>query len=150
MNQQSHSLLARLIADAVLLGANAAHCDRIYKFEMARIEAKREVDFCARRSRPIGAVAEVIFHIPAALLRFPIGIGEFAENLARIFAHDIGKNIQPATMRHAEDDFFESLLTGFFDGQIEQGYQALRSFERETFCADEFFADEFLESDGVR
>src|SRR5262249_17950374 len=47
VNQQSHSLLAILVANTVLLGANAAHRNRINKFEMARVETKGKVNFCA-------------------------------------------------------------------------------------------------------
>ena len=52
-------------------------------------------------------------------------------------------------MRHAEDDFLDALLAGFFDREIEQRNQTFGAFERKTFCADEFLADEFLERDGV-
>src|SRR5436305_133516 len=107
------------------------------------------MDLCASRSRPVCAMAEMIFHIATSGLRFPISIGEFAENLPRVFAHDIGKNVQPASMRHAENDFLESLLAGLFNGEVQQRNQTLRAFEGEAFCADEFLADELLETDSI-
>ena len=66
VNQQSMPLLAFGVADAILLGADAAQGDRIHKFEMAGIETERQMDFCAGGGRPIGAVAEMIFHVAAA------------------------------------------------------------------------------------
>ena len=52
-------------------------------------------------------------------------------------------------MGHAQDDFLHALVAGLFDGQVEQRDQAFGAFERKAFCADEFFANELLESDGI-
>ena len=67
VNEQAEHLAAIAVAKPVLMRAHAAQHDGIHKFQMARIEAKRDVHFRARRRRPIAAVAEMIFHVAAAL-----------------------------------------------------------------------------------
>ena len=52
-------------------------------------------------------------------------------------------------MSHAQDDFLDALFAGLFDREVQQRNQTFRAFERKTFCADEFLADELLERDGV-
>ncbi len=108
------------VAAAILPGAGAAKGDAVDEFEMAGIEAERELNFFAGGGGPFGAVAEMVFHIAAAWGGFPAGIGEFAENLARAFADDIGEDVQAAAMGHPHDDFADALFAGFFEREVEQ------------------------------
>ena len=130
--------------------AHAAEHDGIYKFQMARIEAKREMNFPAIAHRPIAAVAEMIFHVAAFRPQFRLGVGEFLENFAGIFADDVRQHVEPAAMAHADDDGFHALMAGFFDGEIEQRQKRFAAFERKCFRAEKFCAEKFLENHRVR
>src|SRR5262245_59203107 len=74
VNEQGQAFAAFGIADSILFGAGAAERDRINEFKMARIETQREVNWMTLGGRKIGAVAQVIFHVAAAFVGFPIGI----------------------------------------------------------------------------
>src|SRR5438874_3636192 len=148
MDQQRHPLLPWQVARAILFRPNSPEHDWIHKFQMARIETKREMDFLSLHGRPVRVEAKMIFHIAMAGLRLPAGIGELRKNLAWTFCHDIGEHIQAPAMGHPEDNFGDTLFAGFFDGEIQEWDEAFRSFQRKGLCADEFFADELLESDG--
>src|SRR6185503_4739563 len=92
---------------------------------------------------------QMVLHVTAARMIAPVAIGELAENLTRAFAHNIGKHVEAAAMRHAEDDFANALLSSFFNRQIEQRNEAFRAFEGKRFRANEFFPDEFFERHGI-
>ena len=74
-----------------------------------------------------------------------IEIGEFAEDLLRAFAHDVGQHVQPPAMGHGQHDFVGPLLAGSFDRQIQQRNQRFGPFQRKAFRAQESLLDEFLE-----
>src|SRR5262249_36323069 len=52
-------------------------------------------------------------------------------------------------MSHAEDNFIDAIHASSFDRQIEERNQTFCTFERETLCPDEFFADELFENNSV-
>ncbi len=87
-----------------LMRAHATEHDWIYKFQMAGIEAKREMNFPAIAHRPIATMAKMIFHIAAFRPEFRLGVGKFLENFARFFSDDVSQHIEPAAMAHADHD----------------------------------------------
>src|SRR3954467_4356782 len=126
MYQQCHSARAFHVACSVLFGTDASQGYRVHILQMARIETEREMDFRSVNRCPVRAVAEVIFYVAAAGLRFPVGVGEFAEGLPRALPHDVSQYIEPSAMRHSHYDFLDALFAGLFNRQIEQRNQALR------------------------
>src|SRR5882724_10437470 len=149
MDEQRHPALALGVTRAVLLGARAAERNRVDEFQMAGIETQREMNFLAVSSCPIRAVAQMIFHVTPAPLRFPFCVRKLAKNLTRALAHYIGQHIEPPAMGHTEDDFLNPLRPSLLNGEIEQRNQALGTFQRKAFGAHELFADELFESDRV-
>src|SRR5262249_6401023 len=67
----------------------------------------------------------------------------------RILAHDISKDVEATAMGHAKHDFLQSLFARFLYGEIQKRNKTFGSFERKALRADEFFANELLERDGV-
>src|SRR5262249_19683988 len=96
-------------------------------------------------SFPIGTVSQVILHVtaPADVLVW-IKIGEFPKDLSWAFAHDICEDIQSTSVRHAENNLVDTLIAGAFNCEIQKRNQALGTFERETLCTDESFANKFF------
>ena len=90
-------------------------------------------------------VAHMVFDIAAADVQFGIGILEFAEDRPWVLAHDIGQDVEPAAMGHADDDIVDALGRGLFNGLIEERDEGLRPFQGKGLGADEFFLDELLE-----
>ena len=88
---------------------------------------------------------KVILYVPPAGMSFPVGIGEFAKNLTRAFAHDVGENIQPPAVSHAQNDFFDSFFARFLNGQVQQWNQAFRTVKRKGLSSGKFSSDKFFE-----
>ena len=135
VDDDGHAALALRVADAVLLRADAALHDRADEFQVARIEAQRQVNLAVRARDPIGAVAEVVLHVAAAVMQFGIDVGELAEDLLRALAHDVGQHVQPAAVGHAEHDFLHAVFGRALDRHIQQRNQALAPFERKALRA---------------
>src|SRR5687768_15003829 len=112
---------------------------------MARVETERNVNSLFGERAPIVAVALVILHVAGTAVGLRIQLGELAKDFAGTFSHDVAKHIQPSAMRHAQYNFLHALLPCFLDREIKQRNQTFRTFEGETFCADEFLANKFLE-----
>src|SRR5215471_21038044 len=106
------------------------------------------MNLSSARSGPVPAVAKMIFNVPMAGWS-SITIRELPEYLPRVFPHNIGQHVQTTAMRHSQHDFAQALFARLFNRHIEQRNQTLRAFQRKTFRADKFFADKFLECDGV-
>ncbi len=85
------------------------------------------------------AVAQVILHVAAAEVQLGVDVGEFAEDLLRALAHDVGQHVQPAAVGHGQHDFANALVAGLFDGQVQQRDQAFGPFQREAFGAGNRF-----------
>src|SRR5262245_16032356 len=101
-------------------------------------------------SRPIMGISEVIFHVStSANVKIRIQICKFTKDLPWTLTHDVRKNVQAATMRHAKNNLVDAMRAGSFDREIQQRNQALRSFERETLCSDKFLANELFKYGGV-
>ena len=111
MDEDHHSPFAVRIAHTILLGPHAAERDRIYKFQVAGIEAQRKMNRPAGGSRPIGAVSQVIFDVAASAdIEIRIHVGKLPEDLTWAFRHDVGEDVQTATMRHAENNLVDPVL----------------------------------------
>ncbi len=119
--------------------ADATEHDRIDKFQMAGVEAKRKMNFSSVAHRPVAAVAEMIFYVAALRPQLWIGVGEFAENFTRVLSDDVGQHIEPAAMSHADDDVFHALMAGLFDGKVGAMAKAFRSLRVKMFFAPRNF-----------
>src|SRR4029079_11414853 len=79
-----------------------------------------------------------------------IGIGgaalEFMEQRAMRLAHHLGEHVEPATMRHADDDFLQAEISAALDDLFERRDQRFGAIETETFGAGEFEVAELLET----
>src|SRR6185369_2628073 len=124
VDEQGHAPFAFVIADSILFGAGTAQGDWVDEFQVAGVEAEGQMDLRAARGYPIGAVAEVVLHIAVPRLRFPVGVGVFAEDLPGTFSDDVGEDIEASPMSHTQDNFAYSLLAGFFYGEIQKRNEA--------------------------
>ncbi len=81
VDQQSHRLVAVLVVGQVLLGPHAAQGHGIDEFQMAGVEAQREVDLLTGFGGPIAGIAQVVLDVAAAQMQFGIDVGKLAENV---------------------------------------------------------------------
>ncbi|MNV09482.1 hypothetical protein D3C71_999740 [compost metagenome] len=59
-------------------------------------------------------------------------------------AHDVGENVQTATMGHAEHDFFQTVLATALDDLLQRRDQRFAAIEAETLGALEAHVEELL------
>ena len=150
VDQQAHDLCAVFITRAILFRAHAAQHDGVDEFEVAGVEAKRQVNEAAGGSLVVAAVTQMVFHIAAAPVKVRVAVLELAEDLLRAFADDVGQHVQAAPVCHAENNFAHAVLAGALDGEVEQRNEAFAAFERKAFRADKLLAHELLEHDRIR
>ena len=124
------------VAAAVLLGADSALDDRVHELEVARVEGERHVDALAAHAKPIGRVAEVVFHVARAEELLGVLVFEGGEDLAQALVEDVGEDVEAAAVRHPEDDLLHVLRGGALDQEIEERDQALGALEREALGAE--------------
>ena len=99
---------------------------------------------------PDAARAEVILHVARTLRAGGIDVAfEFGENLRERLADDVGQYVQPAAMRHADDDFVDVVRGGALEQFVENGDRRFAAFEREPLLADESRVQKMLELFGL-
>ncbi len=145
VDENSHRLGTLEITAPVLFGSTSSQGDRIDELKVARVKAERYVDFGTGARRPIAAVSHVIADVPTTAREFRLGIVERPEDTLGSLLHDIGQNVQAASVRHRQDHTADPMIASFFQGAIEQRNQALGPFERKRFGSDELLADELFE-----
>ena len=107
MDQQRDHARALRVAEPVLLGPHHAFHHRIHSFQMARIRGERNRDFPARwRLMRIRWRRGDTSRRPSPACDGRIDIAfKLGEDLAQRLADDVGQDVQPAAVRHADHDF---------------------------------------------
>ena len=145
VNQDHHAFLAGLVRGPVLPGPHAADRHRIHKFQMARVEAEREVHAAAVGGAVVGGVTEVILHVATAHVQLRIHVGKLTEDPLRTLPHDVREHVETAAMRHRQHDVADILRCSPFDRHLHQRDQTLRSLQREALGTEKPLLDELLE-----
>ena len=150
VNGEDEPALACEVARPILLRAHAAVRDGVHVLEVARVEAEGEVHGLAAQGRPLRAVSEVVLHVPLAAVELGVLVVELAEDRGGALPHDVREDVEPAAMRHREDDLVDALIARLLDGEIEERDQAFRSLAGEGLRPGVLALDEGLEDDGIR
>ena len=111
---------------------------RVHVFQMAGIEAERNMQPRAIGRLPIAAGAHVVFHVAATMPPFRIRVFELAEDVDRLLADDVGQHVQPAAMGHGHHDFDNAVAGGRFECQIQEWDQRFGAFERKRLAPKYF------------
>src|SRR5436309_2162146 len=108
------------VAEQILLGPYPPFDYRINSLQMAGIGSERKMELVTAERRALAREAEMIAHVTVA----SHGAGqkvllELGEDLLVRFTEDVGEHVEPAAMRHAQDNFAHAELGGFFHGGVE-------------------------------
>ncbi len=129
-------LLAPLRSAPLLLGARAAHGNRIDGFQVAGIGNQMHLDLMSIGGKEIACSSHVVFYVAATQDAPRIDILEAGENLGSRAAHDVHHHVQPAAMAHRQD----ALLGAVFGSGTQNGVQKREkrgfAFERKAFGAE--------------
>ena len=131
--------------------ARLALDDRVDELEVARVRYERDRDLAARRlADALGA--EVVLHVARAALQ--VGRDGFEDALALELAQDrvdlaadrVGEDVEPAAVRHAEDDAARAVVGRQLDRLVEHRHHHVEPFDRELLLAEEGAAQVALEA----
>ena len=89
-------------------------------------------------------MTEVILHVTAADVELRIEVGKLAEDPLGALPHDVGQDVQAATVGHGEDDVADPLRGRPFDRHLEERNERLAPLEREALRPEEPLLDELL------
>src|SRR5450631_573752 len=135
------------IVQLILFGANLAENNGIDDFEMRRVRGQRKMDAVVVEIA-IGRSTKMIFDV-AGTLDVVGGKGaplEFIENRPVRLPHDLGKHIEAAAMRHAEDDILDPQSAAALDDLFERRHHGFGAVKAKALRARIFRVEEFLES----
>ncbi len=150
MHQQADDLIALGVAALALFGAHLAEHHGIDRLEMRGIGGQREMDEVAVEAA-VRRGAEMVFDVARALHVFGIGgiALEFGEHGGKGLAHHVGQHVEPAAMRHADDQLFHAELAAALDDLFERGDQRFAAIDAEAFGAGVALVAKALEHLGI-
>ena len=133
VQEDGDDALALAVAIVVLFGADDALDHRVDGFEVARVGAEREVDLVTRARDVVARVAEVVLDVAVAgrFAREERTL-EFREDHLVRFPDDVGEDVQPPPVRHAEDHLVGAERPALLDERVEHRDQRLATLEREA------------------
>ncbi len=136
-------------ADALLLGAGAAHDDGVDGLEVAGVGGEVEGDGFAGEGVKAAGGADVVFDVSAAEGGARVDVLELGEDLGGGPADDVGHDVEAAAMAHAEDAGGGAVVGGGGEELIEKGDEGGEAFEREALGAEVAGLDDLLEEVGA-
>ena len=127
-------LVAIAVAATHHPGLGGARHHRIDDLQMRRVEGERHMDRTTR-GREVTRETVVVLHITRGQIVGMLAF-KFSKQIARHFAQHVHEHIQTPAMRHANDDFLNSRLTGTLDQFVHGGNKAFTTLERESFLTN--------------
>ena len=131
------SCLARTMPSRT--GSTASRCDGL-----ATTRDRGRV--LAVRGGELAGHAQVVLDVAGAVRRLRVQVPlELGEDLLVRLADDVGQHVEPAAVRHADDDLVQAALGRALQDLVEQRDQRLAALEREPLLPDVLGLQERLE-----
>ena len=107
MDHERDHKIARVVPAPILARPNRSLNDRADDFEMRRVESQGHVHFSAN-SLNVGRESLVVFDVscPIPFRCFSV---ELIEQVRRLLSEDVNQDIQPTSMRHADNGFHDTM-----------------------------------------
>ena len=150
MEEKRKDAAARGVAAETLPGADLALHDRVDGLEVRGIGSEAHLNLFPGGGVEHGLVTEVIFHVAVALHRVgDEALGELLEDELEGFAEEVGEDVEPAAVGHAQHDLVDAGVRAAFDNGVERGDERLAALEGEAFLADVLGVQEMLKELGL-
>ncbi len=134
------------VAPDVLLGPGHALHHRVDRFQMGRVGSQRQGQRPSIRGGVDAGRAQVVLHVARPLGERRIQVAfELPEDLAVGLAHRIGQHVEPAPVGHAQHRLLHTGVDGVGEEGVEEGDEALGSFQAEALMAQVLGGQEPLE-----
>jgi hypothetical protein len=132
VDQDRQDLRAQAISAAFLPGTHGPLHDRIDDLQVRWIERQRHMHIAAACTQ-VGGETLVVLHVAGTLLvRRVVAPLELGEQLRRRLAEHVDQYVQPAAMRHADDDLLRARLAAALHEVVQQRNQRIAAFQREA------------------
>ena len=118
MNQQRQKLFTAGFSSTLLLGARAAHRNRIDGFKMAWVRDQVNVDLCPAASYVFARRSHVVLDVTTTKNAARIDILEPRKNFFGSAFRNLRDNVQPPAMAHAHYQFHCSVLASSIEDFI--------------------------------
>ena len=146
VDEKRENRAARRVAALLLARAHRTLDHGIHDLEVRRVEREHGMDIAARRAQ-VRREALVILDVAGAfrgvVLELAFELGE--KHRGRLAEH-IDQHVEPAAMRHADDDFLDARGPASLHDVVEQRDQCVAALEREPLLADILCVQIALES----
>mmetsp|Transcript_16692 Transcript_16692/g.47917 ORF Transcript_16692/g.47917 Transcript_16692/m.47917 type:complete len:764 (+) Transcript_16692:1121-3412(+) len=146
------------IAAVVLLGAGLAGHDGVDALQMGGVGNQTEVDLPPIRVGAVHAGSQMVLHVAAdaPLPTLGLGVGidvvmralELGEDERHGLAHNVGQNVETASVRHTNDEAVSAELGGPVDAILEGGDDGLSAVQAESLGGIKLVGEEVLEGVG--
>src|SRR3954452_12370147 len=145
-HQRQHGEALLAAADQVLLRACDAFEHGVDGLEVTGVRHERDGDIASVVGREDALRAEVVLDVARAVRRTRVKVAlELTEDLRVALADDVGENVQPAAVRHTDDNLIEVAARGGAQDPVQQRDDRLAALEREPLLADELRLEKRLE-----
>ena len=133
VHQHWQHRVACLVATTVETGLDRPFDHRVHDLQMRGVERQAQVHR-ARRRRDVAREPLVVLHVPRWQ---PLGGGmvELGEQVLGHLAEGVDQHVQPAAVRHADDDLLHTFLAAALDQLVHRSDEAFSAFQRETLLA---------------
>ena len=139
VHQHRQHLVAVLVAAPVHARLDRALDHRVDDLQVAGVEGQAQVHRAAGRADVAGK-ALVVLDVARRQV-FGRGVVELGEHVLGHLAQGVDQHVQPAAVRHADDDLLHAALAGALHHLVHAGDEALAAFQRRsasgrrTWCA---------------
>ena len=147
-HQRQHGVAALVaLVEQVLLGPDDALQHRVDGLQVRRVGRQRHHGLAVAEHPEVLALgAQVVLHVAGAVRLAGVEVAlELAEDLADRLADDVGQHVEPAAVRHADDDLVELVLGGLVQHGVQQRDDGLAALQREPLLPDVLGLQERLE-----
>mmetsp|Transcript_3284 Transcript_3284/g.9110 ORF Transcript_3284/g.9110 Transcript_3284/m.9110 type:complete len:324 (-) Transcript_3284:622-1593(-) len=141
----------------VLFGSGLSNHKRIDAFQVTRVSYQTHVDASTIGIRAVHTGSQMVLYVTrksmivVALVVFiqrVVRSREFAKDQRHRFAHDIGKNVEAASVGHAQYERSRAQFTGTINGILQTRNDRLSTVQSESLGGIEFVGHEIFERVG--
>ena len=147
MHDQAKNLLTIGVAALRLLGPHPTDHHRVHHLQMRWISVQGKMHHLVVE-RSVGRDAHVVLHVsrPGDVFRIGRVAEKFRDNGAERLVEEIGEHVQPATMRHADDNFFQPKLAAALEDLFKRRDHRFTTIQAKPLGADVFRCQKLLET----
>ena len=136
VDEHGQNLFLAFFAAPLLFGARGTADNGIDDFQMGGVEGEGNVH-CAVGGADVGTESVVVFHVAAGVFDVHAPF-KFGKQVGGLLAQCVHQHVQPAPVRHADDDFFHAVFSCVLNQIVQGGNRAFAAFHGEAFLPDIF------------